>query len=113
MLTNSPRIFQNSMVVETGLSDFYKMTVTVLKIFFQKIKPKVIYYRDYKNYSNEVFREKIVHYLDSMVFGDIDNNFQSFLNACLGALNSQAPIKQKYIRANQAPFMNKELNKAV
>ena len=113
MLTNSPRSFQNSMVVETGLSDFHKMTVTVLKMFFQKIKPKVIYYRDYKNYSNEVFREKIVHYLDSMVFSDIDNTFQSFLNACLGALNSQAPIKQKYIRANQAPFMNKELNKAV
>ena len=113
MLTNSPRSFQNSMVVETGLSDFHKMTVTVLKMFFQKIKPKVIYYRDYKNYSNEVFIEKIVHYLDSMVFGDIDNTFQSFLNACLGALNSQAPIKQKYIRANQAPFMNKELNKAV
>ena len=89
------------------------MTVTVLKMFFQKIKPKVIYYRDYNNYSNEIFREKIVHYLDSMVFGDIDNTFQSFLNAFLGAFNSQVPIKQKYIRAHQAPFMNKELNKAV
>ena len=104
MLTNSPRSFQNSMVVETGLSDFHKMTVTVLKMFFQKIKPKVIYYTDYKNYSNELFRERIVHYLDSIVFGDIDNTFQSFLNACLGDLNSPSAYKTKIYKSKSSTF---------
>ena len=37
ILTNSPNSFQNSSVVDTGLSDFHKMTVTVLKLKYQKI----------------------------------------------------------------------------
>ena len=59
MLTNSPYSYQNSCAIETGLSGFHKMTVTVLKTFFQKKGPKVISYRDYKNYSNDIFRQLI------------------------------------------------------
>ena len=36
MLTNKKHSFQNSMTVETGLSDFHKMTVTVMKRYFKK-----------------------------------------------------------------------------
>ena len=38
-LTNSPNSFQNSSVVETGLSDFYRMIVTVMKTSFQRLPP--------------------------------------------------------------------------
>ena len=31
ILTNRPKSFQKSMVIETGLSDFHKLTITVLK----------------------------------------------------------------------------------
>ena len=31
ILTNCPRSFQNSCVIETGLSDFHKKVVTVMK----------------------------------------------------------------------------------
>ena len=31
ILTNCPRSFQNSCVVETGLSDFHKIVTTVMK----------------------------------------------------------------------------------
>ena len=31
ILTNFPKCFQHSMAIETGLSDFHKMTVTVMK----------------------------------------------------------------------------------
>ena len=36
------------MTVETGLSDFHKMTVTVLKRYFKKKDPINITYRDLK-----------------------------------------------------------------
>ena len=36
ILTNCPGSFQNSCVVETGLSDFYKMVVTVMKTSYRK-----------------------------------------------------------------------------
>ena len=44
MLTNSYRSFQNSCAIETGLSDFHKMIVTILKTYFQKKEPKIIQY---------------------------------------------------------------------
>ena len=56
MLTNYNWSFQSSCTFETGLSDFHKMTVTVLKIYFQKREAKVVTYRDYRNFSNEEFR---------------------------------------------------------
>ena len=36
ILTNSHKSFQNTNVFETGLSDFYEMTVSVLKSHFPK-----------------------------------------------------------------------------
>ena len=42
ILTNNPNSFQNSGVIETGLSDFHKMTVTVMKTSFEKLKPNII-----------------------------------------------------------------------
>ena len=39
ILTNKKAKFQNSMTVETGLSDFHKMTVTVMKNHFKKKEP--------------------------------------------------------------------------
>ena len=39
ILTNCPRSFQNTDTFETGLSDFHKLTFTVLKQHFSKQKP--------------------------------------------------------------------------
>ena len=43
MLTNSQRSFPSSCAMETDLSDIHRMTVTVMKASFQKLKPKVIH----------------------------------------------------------------------
>ena len=39
IITNRPKSFQESEVVETGLSDFHKMSLTVMKVFYNK-KPR-------------------------------------------------------------------------
>ena len=39
-----------TLTLSTGLSDFHKMIVTVMKTTFPKAKPKIIQYRDYKNF---------------------------------------------------------------
>ena len=41
ILTNRPKVFQNTNVIETGLSDFHKMVVTIMKTTFRKFKPKL------------------------------------------------------------------------
>ena len=53
MLTNSYKSFQNSCAIETGLSDFLKMIVTILKTYFQKKERKIIRYRDINNETNK------------------------------------------------------------
>ena len=56
ILTNSQRSFQSSCAIETGLSDFHRLTVTVMKAFLRKLKPKVIHYRNYKRFCNKSYR---------------------------------------------------------
>ena len=42
ILTNKPKSFHSSMCIETGISDFHKMTVCVLNVQFTKLCPAKI-----------------------------------------------------------------------
>ena len=55
ILTNRERNFQHTTAIETGLSDFHKLSVTVLKTTFDKHRPNVVNYRDYKNFRVRYF----------------------------------------------------------
>ena len=55
MLMNSYGCFRKSCAIETGLSDFHKMSVTVIKPYFHKKEQKIIKYRDYSNFCNEEY----------------------------------------------------------
>ena len=108
ILTNSPLSFQSSGVVETGLSDFHKMTVTVMKTTTQKLDPKIIHCRDYRKCSNYSFRQDL---LSTLVMKNINLNdgLQNVIDICM---NKFAPRKKKYSRGNNMPFMNKSLSRA-
>ena len=42
ILSNTPGSFQSTCVIETGLSDFHVMTLTVMKKSFRKLHPRLI-----------------------------------------------------------------------
>ena len=49
-----------------------------------------------------------------MLKHDLGNmEYQHFLNIFIEILNKDAPMKQKYLRANQGRFMTKDLHKAI
>ena len=54
--TNKSKSFQTSQIIETGISDFHKMVMTVSKVYFKKKGTSAIQYRSYKNFSNDKFR---------------------------------------------------------
>ena len=56
-LTNVPRSFQSTCVVETMLSDLHLMTLTIMRKSLKKYHSKTINYRSYKIFSNEKYRE--------------------------------------------------------
>ena len=59
ILTNCSRIFQNTGVFETGLSDSHKLAFIVLKQYYPKQKPMVVFYRNYKNCCNDCFSSEL------------------------------------------------------
>ena len=77
-LTNVPRMFQSTCVLETGLSDFHLMTVTVMRKTFKKMRPRVINYRSYRDFSNETFRISLMNNLSNEVFIKNDDGLQKF-----------------------------------
>ena len=110
ILTNSRRSFQDSSVFETGLSDFHKLTTTVLKQYFPKPKPKIVNYRDYRNFRNDEFRAELDNEILKL---DINNIEYQHLNIFIKILNKYAPMKVKYLRANHGNFMTNVLHKAI
>ena len=60
ILANFPRSFQNSCAIETELSDFHKLVLTVMKTTYKKSQPKIINCRSYKYFSNESFIEELI-----------------------------------------------------
>ena len=74
ILTNLKRIFQSTYVLETGLSDFHLMTVTVMRKTFKKMHPRVINYRSYRDFYNEIFRVYLINNLANEVFVNSDDD---------------------------------------
>ena len=84
------------------------MTVTVLKTFFKKSKPTSIKYRE--KIGVILFKYELAQ---SMRKNDVGNmNYDKFREIFMTILNKHAPLKEKKIRGNTAPFMNKTLSKA-
>ena len=80
-----------------------------MKSFVPKQTPICIKYRNYKNYSNSTFRLIIQNVLS---VGE-DISYDTYESIFLTEFNKLAPIKEKYVRANNAPYMNKTLSKAI
>ena len=111
ILTNRPTYFQNSTTFETGISDFHKMIITVMKTRFKKHPPKIVLYRDYRNYTKSSFHQELSRAISMQNLYDVSND--KFVEITMEILDKHVPLKQKYVRANQGPFMTKELQKAI
>ena len=108
-ITNRSKYFQNTSTIETGISDFHKLVVTVLKMFYKKKKPKIIQYRNYKTFNKQLFRIELEKKSAKI---DLDNaELAEFHNYFLSVLNKHAPVRYKYIRANSSSYMTKSMKR--
>ena len=55
IITNRPHFFLSICVIETELSGFCKITISVVKVRFWRISPKLVIYRDFQKFNNEIF----------------------------------------------------------
>ena len=89
------------------------MTLTVLKSSFAKQKPRILNYRNYKFFNNTLFRDQVSNKLMNSKLEISDKDLKHFKENCLSVVNTIAPLKSRFIRANQAPFINKEIQRGV
>ena len=87
-------------MIFTGLSDFHKMVLSVLKTTFRKNKAREIIYRDYSNFDSEIFKKKLKESLDEKKICE----YKIFEEIFLQLLSLHAPTKKKVIRANNTPY---------
>ena len=65
-----------------------------MKTTFQKLKPKITYYRNYKMYSNDKFREELLSKLSMENIRNTSNGLEKFLQLIIGVLGNLAPQKK-------------------
>ena len=108
MMTNFPKRFQTSMTIDTGISDFHKMTLAILKTKYEKLPPKKIKFRCYKNFDENKFQQKL-----NSILKNRDGDFTEKYKLVIDELEKNIPTKTKIIRGNNSPFMTKTLRKAI
>ena len=107
LLTNSRCSFQHTGVMSSGLSDFHELVLTVMKTVFPKAKPNEIFHRNNKNFNETIFKDDLKRYLYANT--ESSRNFSKFQEIFLNVLDIHAPMKKKYIRANEVPYMTKPI----
>ena len=80
-----------------------------MKTTFPKVKPKIIHYRDYKNFVLRNFRTALKTRLQNRSI-DI---YAKFEVEFMETLNDHDPLKKKTLRANDNSFMTKALQKVI
>ena len=69
------------------------MTISVLKMYFRELPPKVISYGDFKNFENEKFITSLQSTLESQNI-DYIKHPDLFFEICQKVLNHHAPRKK-------------------
>ena len=84
-----------------------------MKVYYKKQKTNIVTYRNYKHFYNEAFMFDVKNSIIQMTSEKNDLEFDRFKTALDKAIQRHAPIKKRYVRANQAPFINKKINKEI
>ena len=104
LLTNTPNSLQKTSVCKTRLSDCHKMVFTIFRSTLIRLSPKIIKYKYYKGFNENIFCHEI--YKSEEPYSKLSEIFQEILQ-------KHTPLKSKQVRGNHAPFMNKELSKVI
>ena len=93
---------------ETALSDFHKLVVTVLKSTFPKSPSKIITYRSYKDFSNDLLENNFKNYLLSKQNMTLEfTSLTRFTRMFIETRNKHAPIKKNTIAETMQILLHK------
>ena len=100
-------MYQLSNTFETGLSDHHELFSTVAKSRSFKGRSREKKYRSYRSFNIPTFNKTLSDKLSRIE----SNSYNEFEKAFLTVLTKPAPLKTKFLRHSDKPFMNKKLRK--
>ena len=112
-LTNRPLSFQKTRTTETGIRHYHKLISTFFKFHCTRLKPKIIYYRNYESFNEEY---SLKDFENSNLSANSDNLYENYTNLTqtfLKVVQKHARLKKKILKRNHAPFINREFRKEI
>ena len=108
ILTNRPRCFQYTGTILDGVSDFHATVVIIPTT-------KILRNRSYKLFNKQIFIEDLERNNMQTCTNLININaaWKLFCDGFTDTLDEHAPIKERRVRSNQAPYLNKNLKQAI
>ena len=101
--------FQVTITTETGLKDCHELISSFQKSYISHHKPKTIFYQNYKQFDEE----KFVKNVKATDFSFPNENYPVLSYTLSKLVDRHAPLKIKMQRGNHAPFVSKEMRKAI
>ena len=80
---------------------------------FKKQRPRIISYRSFKHFFKEKFRISLIDNFSNEIYVKNDDGSNRFCKISIDTLNSFAPIKNKFVRVYQIPFITKGLSREI
>ena len=92
----------------------YSANFATFRVFnLVRLKSKIISYRNYKLFNEANFLHDVQNANFICNETDADINYDNLVNTFREIVDKHAPLKHKTLRGNQAPFMTRELRKAI
>ena len=84
-----------------------------MRSFVSHLKLKIIFFRNYKKFDETKFLADLKNTNLSFTSADPNENYLFLTNLFSKIIEKNVPLKQKTLRGNHAPFVSKELRKAI
>ena len=100
------------MNVDTGISDFHNLTGVISRAHTPQLNRRMITYRSMKNFNFSRDLD-LVPFNVCEIFDDVNDIAWAQHNLLSSVIDLHAPVKRRFVRENQVPYINGELRKAI
>ena len=101
------------MYVLTELGYVLTCICTFFKSCFERLKPKIVYYRNHKKFNEANCLNDVKNCDFRLKTDDPNENYDFLTNTFINVVNKHVPLKKKFIRGNEDPFMTRNVRKKI
>ena len=115
IIVSKPSRFNETLVYDTGLSDFHKMICINSKAHAPIRVKRKIHYRSFKKFDENKFCEEVsyIPFHVASIFDDVNDITWCHEKLFSDVIESHAPLKQRILKKESLPFMNSALRKNI